>query len=580
MDTQTLPLVPFGKYKGKPITTLLADARYLEWCKQQEWFKNKCPIVYNICVNQTIPTNNQNSKTPEHNKLQNMFLDKSNQHKLLSQLFIPKHYKVNLSRINDLFANKDIRRCFGMNVIPEFINKLDRTTIKFEDKFNWDFVLYYSDLQNFKITSNLETELIDKEKYKKQYDIEQTQIHLDTLQKHDEKINIREVLDKELKEEFEANFSNYIEQKHNNQSEVNNYENELQNYIKIKSEYEFKTFKELCVTYKINVCFDRNNMENKFLEKQNSRSMYRDYVISSYLDKNELLSEKEKNIYRIRIRDELDIIMKEWENDNISLIPKEIKKINIPEPFDINKCIYINPSSKHADLFYNYIDNVDNLKRKKERYLNEYKKDYEKHFNKHYEKYRLQYYIDIIKEYCCDKWGVTYKENQISYTYHDRSYLEYEIIIDNSLFIYLNIINKNQYEIRIDICDFNYTVCCELKPTLSDDYPVVLRKMKTQIELTQNDKKFGNVLHDDYKKKYILIIGSFSAISCSKEELISIFKQSNIKIIFTDEIFETSNASAAKAKTTQRCVTDFFKKPAPVAVIKKFKTQEEAKNTT
>ena len=57
------PIIPFGKYKGQPITTLLKDTNYLEWCKQQEWFK-KFPIVYNICVNQTIVNQNENSKTP------------------------------------------------------------------------------------------------------------------------------------------------------------------------------------------------------------------------------------------------------------------------------------------------------------------------------------------------------------------------------------------------------------------------------------------------------------------------------------------------------------------------------------
>ena len=53
------PIIPFGKYKGQPITTLLKDTNYLEWCKQQEWFK-KFPIVYNICVNQTIVNQNEN----------------------------------------------------------------------------------------------------------------------------------------------------------------------------------------------------------------------------------------------------------------------------------------------------------------------------------------------------------------------------------------------------------------------------------------------------------------------------------------------------------------------------------------
>jgi uncharacterized protein (DUF3820 family) len=57
MDIQSLPLVPFGKYKGQPITNLMNDTKYLEWCKQQEWFQ-KFPIVYNICVNQIISTSN------------------------------------------------------------------------------------------------------------------------------------------------------------------------------------------------------------------------------------------------------------------------------------------------------------------------------------------------------------------------------------------------------------------------------------------------------------------------------------------------------------------------------------------
>ena len=68
------------------ITTLLNDTKYLEWCKQQEWFQ-KFPIVYNICVNQTITSSNQNSKTPEHNKLQNLFLDNENVEKLLKIIF-------------------------------------------------------------------------------------------------------------------------------------------------------------------------------------------------------------------------------------------------------------------------------------------------------------------------------------------------------------------------------------------------------------------------------------------------------------------------------------------------------------
>jgi len=69
-----------------------------------------------------------------------------------------------------------------------------------------------------------------------------------------------------------------------------------------------------------------------------------------------------------------------------------------------------------------------------------------------------------------------------------------------------------------------------------------LRKLKTQIELTQNDKTNFKKLN----KKYILIIGSFTSIDVLKEQLITIFKQSNINVIFTDEIFETSTQVAIK----------------------------------
>jgi len=112
MDTQSLPLVPFGKYKGQPITTLMNDTKYLEWCKQQEWFQ-KFPIVYNICVNQTITTTNPNSKTPEHNKLQNLFLNDENVEKLLKIIF-KKTSKNTQIRSGD---------------------------IKFEGMFNWDLIV-------------------------------------------------------------------------------------------------------------------------------------------------------------------------------------------------------------------------------------------------------------------------------------------------------------------------------------------------------------------------------------------------------------------------------------------------------
>ena len=86
-EQNQLPIVSSGKYAGKSITELMADQWYIDNVLKKEenkaWFnpsnKNWGPI-YNIVVNQTLSTN-KDGKTPEHNRLQNMFLDKNNQSK-------------------------------------------------------------------------------------------------------------------------------------------------------------------------------------------------------------------------------------------------------------------------------------------------------------------------------------------------------------------------------------------------------------------------------------------------------------------------------------------------------------------
>ena len=114
-----LSIVPFGKYKGQPITELLSDVKYVEWCKKQEWFQ-KYPVVYNICVNQTITQSSQNSKTPEHNKLQNMFLEDKNIDKLW--FLITQKYNMPLCDKN----HKDL--------------SLEGYNVEFEGMFNWDCI--------------------------------------------------------------------------------------------------------------------------------------------------------------------------------------------------------------------------------------------------------------------------------------------------------------------------------------------------------------------------------------------------------------------------------------------------------
>jgi uncharacterized protein (DUF3820 family) len=64
-------IVPFGKYKGQPVEVLAQDETYLEWLKDQDWFKSQYQNIYAIIINQFQAP----SDTPESNRMQARFID-------------------------------------------------------------------------------------------------------------------------------------------------------------------------------------------------------------------------------------------------------------------------------------------------------------------------------------------------------------------------------------------------------------------------------------------------------------------------------------------------------------------------
>lgn len=67
----TEKIIPFGKYKGQPINVLENDLQYLDWLRNQDWFKENYQQFNTVIVNNF----QEPSETPEHNRLQNLFLD-------------------------------------------------------------------------------------------------------------------------------------------------------------------------------------------------------------------------------------------------------------------------------------------------------------------------------------------------------------------------------------------------------------------------------------------------------------------------------------------------------------------------
>jgi len=64
-------IVPFGKYKGRPVVDLIADRSYTDWLAAQPWFRQRYGNVYNLIIN----TGSVPQDSPEHNAMQARFLD-------------------------------------------------------------------------------------------------------------------------------------------------------------------------------------------------------------------------------------------------------------------------------------------------------------------------------------------------------------------------------------------------------------------------------------------------------------------------------------------------------------------------
>ena len=100
---------PFGKYKGQPLRNVVIDQGYLSWVKSQPNLVEKYASIIEfldspqngpIVISKTITS----SKTPEHNKLQAMFLDERFVEKVLAVYFGPKYFH-NLHVWNNLFGS-------------------------------------------------------------------------------------------------------------------------------------------------------------------------------------------------------------------------------------------------------------------------------------------------------------------------------------------------------------------------------------------------------------------------------------------------------------------------------------------
>lgn len=131
MAKNSTEIVPFGKYKGKPLDVLLQDHQYLIWLQTQPWFRNKYKSLYNIVV---LGNSDKDQPTPDHNKLQAKFLDKTFLYNLFRSI-TPKYGRLSeYATINCTFEPNsgmdiDMKVCFDRDALKKRMEEIIGTSV-------------------------------------------------------------------------------------------------------------------------------------------------------------------------------------------------------------------------------------------------------------------------------------------------------------------------------------------------------------------------------------------------------------------------------------------------------------------
>ena len=80
------------------------------------------------------------------------------------------------------------------------------------------------------------------------------------------------------------------------------------------------------------------------------------------------------------------------------------------------------------------------------------------------------------------------------------------------------------------------TIYVEIKPTVGDDYPAVLRQMKAARERPRVAFYGSRTIREDVSRNVVLLLEEYTGVGATCEQFIEIFEASGIKVIFLDEI--------------------------------------------
>ena len=151
MDDQLI--VTFGKYKGKTIVEMCSDVKYCEWLTAQDFFKTKHERIYNIIVLKNDPSLVQ-APTPEHNKMQNLFLDDAFVKRFIADLYhdyanlmksMINTWKTGIARFKAKCESDAEKQAYDVLMTAfDSCEKHDwNVNVIFEGDYNWDVIIQY-----------------------------------------------------------------------------------------------------------------------------------------------------------------------------------------------------------------------------------------------------------------------------------------------------------------------------------------------------------------------------------------------------------------------------------------------------
>lgn len=539
-------IFPFGKkFKGKPISELIDPSNtefkdYLSWAQRDkpDLYEKINTLIEKFKVN-TInvyysTTGNNDSPTPEHNKLQNMFLKEEVCLKLFDNYYgdflVKLKEYIKLVKAHEDSKYFDISdEIFESSYFEHPIKSLMNEVI-FESKFNWDVMAPYKN--KLYVNFNIKKEIYDKEieNFIEEYNIKSKEKYAEYIKEKNIEIEKYYKLYQEGKENYnklcqieQEKCDKVFEEEKEKcnkiyQEEMEKYEKELDEYKKgcIESDIKTMTFEE----YEEDL---NNRVRLSLVEEEKKIKKNKINLNFNFFDHNNYY-DNDYHDYKVKFKIRKDVLF------NMEFKPPKQPKLNLPTKKE--------PLIDSIDTSYKKDYNkFTSLKNELDNYITNFKKNDEYKFKEDINKFiitRLDFYTDKAKilsklwsDFC-----QPYISCKIDCGYTSGGYYGTNFYTD-----YYNRTKEN-LDRGYKYFEIDSTFYIEIKTILGDDYPCVLRKMRNQIEQTHNYNQKNGL---NIRYGIILLVKSFNSVNTTRDELIKIFKQANIRVILTNELFGEEN---------------------------------------